>query len=68
MLCSIILSSVCTSAISGVGAKKGRDEDWIQHQDAFDEILAGLNKGKREGPTAGTKSIVESAGESKRLQ
>ena len=50
-----------------MGAKKGRDEDWIQHQDAFDEILAGLNEGKGEGPTPGTKSIVESAGESKRL-
>lgn len=27
----------------GVGSKKGRDDDWIGHQDAFDKILAGLN-------------------------
>ena len=60
--------------LSGVGAKRGRDEDWIQHQDAFDEILAGLN-GKQaesaEDPEATKedkkKTLVENATESKRL-
>ena len=29
---------------AGVGSKKGRDDGWIEHQDAFDDILAQLNK------------------------
>ncbi len=58
---------------SGVGTKRGRDEDWIQHQDTFDQLLAGLNRGHGEevstsGRTAtGSKSIVENAKESKRI-
>ncbi len=65
---------------AGVGAKRGRDEDWIQHQDTFDQLLAGLNsaQGSREGVAQGSvegavnergasKSIVENAGESKRI-
>ena len=28
---------------AGLGRKKGRDDEWIEHQDAFDQILAELN-------------------------
>ncbi len=61
---------------SGVGTKRGRDEDWIQHQDTFDQLLAGLNRGhgeevatsgRGEETATGSKSIVENAKESKRI-
>ena len=35
------LESLCSHA--GLGRKKGRDDEWIEHQDAFDQILAELN-------------------------
>lgn len=64
----------CDLPLSGVGAKRGRDEDWIQHQDTFDEILAGLNEKQvesRQDPEATKddkkKTLVENAKESKRL-
>ena len=33
--------SLCSHA--GLGGKRGRDDEWIEHQDAFDQILAELN-------------------------
>lgn len=30
-------------AHTGLGGKRGRDDDWIEQQDAFDQILAELN-------------------------
>lgn len=56
---------------AGVGAKRGRDEGWIQHQDNFDELLAGLNKKQTENVKVTNdddkKTLVESANESKRI-
>ena len=28
----------------GLGAKRGRDDDWVEHQVEFDQILAQLGK------------------------
>ena len=63
-----------------MGTKRGRDEGWIEHQDAFDKILADLNavKSTQEGttftgPTAGeatppsNKTLVDSAVAAKKI-
>ena len=34
---------------SGVGFKKGCDDDWIEHQESFEQILAGLNTVQKDG-------------------
>ncbi len=66
------INNIFVCVCVGVGAKKGRDEDWIQHQDTFDQILAGLNStqsSKKGDSIEGTasKSILETAEESKRI-
>ena len=38
--------------MAGVGKKRDRDEGWLDHQDAFDKILAGLNAVKRDDSEA----------------
>ena len=68
-----------TFSLTGLGRKKGRDEDWIEHQDAFDQILADLNAQtvtsnmyecsnhtEDSSPLTG-KALLETATESKRL-
>ena len=35
--------SVCVF-LSGLGAKKTRDDDWIAQQDSFDQVLSDLNE------------------------
>ena len=37
---------------TGVGAKRGRDEDWIDQQESFDSILAELNAEQTRGGVA----------------
>ena len=32
-----------------MGFSRGGDDGWIEHQDAFDQILAGLNAEKKDG-------------------
>ena len=34
---------------SGVGYVRGRDDDWIEQQTSFDQLLASLNASKRGG-------------------
>ena len=29
---------------SGLGAKRGRDDDWITQQDSFEQVLSDLNE------------------------
>ena len=64
---------------SGLGKKKGRDDDWIEHQDAFDQILANLNAQTvssntceyndhtEESSPLPANALLETATESKRL-
>ena len=62
---------------SGLGRRKGRDEDWIEHQDAFDQILANLNSqavsnnasecSNQTAKDASPLALLETAAESKRL-
>ena len=35
--------------VSGVGFNRSHDAGWIEHQEAFDQILAGLNADIRNG-------------------
>lgn len=35
--------------VSGVGFNRSRDAGWIEHQEAFDQILAGLNADTKNG-------------------
>ena len=35
------LKALCSHV--GLGRMKSRDDEWIEHQDAFDQILADLN-------------------------
>lgn len=65
---------LCIGWFSGVGSKRNRDEQWIENQDAFDKILAGLNAvqgGSTQGgdilEPSGSKTLVESAIESKKI-
>ena len=45
----------------GVGAKRGRDDDWIDQQNSFDELLQELNSHKEEhSPAPGGISTNES--------
>ena len=63
--------------LSGVGSKRNRDEQWIENQDAFDKILAGLNAVQGGGggsnlggnvlEPSGNKTLVDSAIESKKI-
>ena len=66
--------------LSGVGGKRSRDEGWLEHQDAFDKILANLsavnsnNDGENkalseasEGPREPAKTLVENATASKKI-
>lgn len=61
--------------ILGVGSKRGRDDDWIEHQAAFDKLLAGLNaaQGKNDpialpqSTTAPAKTLAENAAEAKKI-
>ena len=63
---------------TGLGEKRCRDEAWIEHQDAFDEILANLNAQATPSSVSKcpdevgvtpqtTKALLETASESKRL-
>lgn len=44
-----ILVLVFTHWFSGVGFDKNHDDGWIEHQEAFDQILAGLNAEMNSG-------------------
>ena len=35
--------------VSGVGFNRSHDAGWIEHQEAFDQILAGLNADIKNG-------------------
>ena len=61
-----------------MGYKRGRDVEWIEHQNAFDKILAGLNAqntGESTSPVLGArkpvevprKALVDTATEAKKL-
>ncbi|CAI8036227.1 PIN2/TERF1-interacting telomerase inhibitor 1 [Geodia barretti] len=52
------------SDTSGVGYVRGRDEEWIEHQESFDQLLASLNAKKDNdvgSENQGAKSLVTSA-------
>ena len=57
----------------GLGRKKRRDDDWIEHQDTFDQILANLSAQsvaspkRTEDSSQNTKALLETATDSKRL-
>ena len=65
--------------IAGIGSKRDRDEGWLAHQDAFENILAGLNAVKRDesgpGPVILTcnkpapagKTLVDNATQCKKI-
>lgn len=78
--CMLSLSHTHTRPFtSGLGKKKGRDDDWIEHQDAFDQILANLNAQTvssntceyndhtEESSPLPANALLETATESKRL-
>lgn len=74
----MLLTSLLFLLFPGLGAKKGRDDYWIQHQDSFDQLLANLNAQQTTATTktahchsneeiSPTKTLIDSAAESKRL-
>ena len=60
-----------TFILLGLGRKKCRDDDWIEHQDTFDQILANLNAQtvscQKEDSSQSTKALLDTATDSKRL-
>ena len=62
---------ILLSLFIGLGRKKCRDDDWIEHQDTFDQILANLNAQtvscQKEDTSGSTKALLDTATNSKRL-
>lgn len=56
---------------SGLGSKKGRDDGWIEHQDAFEDILTQLNKQQGSATGGGdrpqARALVDTATSCRRL-
>ena len=63
-----------------MGSRRDRDAEWIEHQDAFNQLLAGLNAVQGQGrespctdplpePATGRpgKTLVENAMEAKKI-
>lgn len=59
----------------GVGNKRGRDADWIERQDAFDQMLADLNAAQSQAPLSKSsptdsqdkKTLADNAAQAKKI-